>query len=241
MNKMNLMLLLYFIFILFCCLPLFAQYGTSDSLTNERIRCIQKTLNKDRLDIKKWRYGWLYGYGVATIAQGTISSLSEINETKQDMAIGAITSALGVAGMFLSPIKLRSGNIAESLECCPTDNHEDRIIKLNHAEELLKRTAFMEKEAKSWRIHAICGVVNIGSGLVTWLGFKRTLWDGVETFAINTAITEFQIWTSPSRALRDYRDYCNKYIDGGNLYNKPSKLNWTVGFSLNSIHLKLVF
>ncbi len=68
-----------------------------------------------------------------------------------------------------------------------------------------------EKIGRSFKTHAICTAVNLGSGLVTWLGFKRSVWAGLGNFALNEAITETQIFTQPRRAIKDYDNYVNKY------------------------------
>jgi hypothetical protein len=75
---------------------------------------------------------------------------------------------------------------------------------------MLKEIAQREKAGRSWKVHALAGVVDLGSGVITWLGFKRTAMDGLINFAINTVITEAQIWTQPMRAVKDYRRYCTE-------------------------------
>jgi hypothetical protein len=90
-------------------------------------------------------------------------------------------------------------------------------------------------------MHVVTGVVNIGSGLITWLGFKRTFWDGVENFAINTVITEAQIWTQPTRAVKDYQDYCKKYDSvSAPVILKPEKM-WLVRAYPGGIAIEFVF
>ena len=63
----NFITLLLIILFTFYFLPLLAQSEISDSLVLERIQHIQKTLSKDKRDTKVWWYGWLFGYGAATI------------------------------------------------------------------------------------------------------------------------------------------------------------------------------
>jgi hypothetical protein len=79
------------------------------------------------------------------------------------------------------------------------------------SEKLLQQNAMNEKMGRSFKTHAICTAVNLGSGLVTWLGFKRSVWAGLGNFALNEAITETQIFTQPRRAIRDYDNYVKKY------------------------------
>jgi hypothetical protein len=93
----------------------------------------------------------------------------------------------------------------------PENTSSKLTEELIYSEELLKEIAEREKEGRSWKIHALTGAVNVSTGLITWLGFKRSVWDGVEIFALNTVVTELQIWTQPTRAIKDYKNYCEKY------------------------------
>ncbi|MCK7538546.1 MAG: hypothetical protein MZV63_50095 [Marinilabiliales bacterium] len=58
----------------------------------------------------------------------------------------------------------------------------DHPMSPEETSELLKMLAVREKEGRSWKTHAIAGAVNLSSGLITWLGFKRTVWDGIGEF-----------------------------------------------------------
>lgn len=44
----------------------------------------------------------------------------------------------------------------------------------------------------------------IFSSFITWLAFKRSVWDGVSNFLVNSAITKTQIWTQSTSTLIDY-------------------------------------
>ena len=219
------------------CFQLSAQYEASDSMVWKRIQCIQKTLNKDKIITQCWWFGWLAGYSAATLVQATIGFSSNSKSTRQDMGLGAITTSLGILGQFLTPIVPTNG--ADSLASFSENNQENMLVKLIQAEEMLKKVALAEKEARSWKVHAVTGIVNIGGGLITWLGFKRSVWDGATFFALNTIVTEVQIWSMPGRAMKDYRIYCDKFY----LNEKQSayELRWFVGIYPGSIQINLLF
>jgi hypothetical protein len=63
-------------------------------------------------------------------------------------------------------------------------------------------------------MHAVSSAINLSSGMITWLGFDRTIQSGLINFAINEVITEANIWTQPTRAIKDYKNYCEKYKKG---------------------------
>ena len=229
----------YFIVFIIQFLPLSGQDAISDSLIDERLQDIHKLLDQDRINAQRWWYGWLAGYSVATVGQGIVYLSSENKSTKQDMVLGSATTFLGAIGQLLTPIVPRSSSVGDSQ--ISQSISPEQFKELNNSEELLKELALREKEGRSWKVHAVTGAVNIGSGLITWLGFKRSFWNGVENFALNTVITEAQIWTQPTRAIKDYKNYCNKYNSGsGQNVLKPEK-EWLVRVYPGGIIIELNF
>ena len=218
-------------------LRLSAQDVNSDAVITERIQCIQEMLGQDQKPTDLWWWGWLAGYGAATAGQGVVCFLSEDIPTKQDMALGAATTILGVAGQLITP--LNTGRMAELLSDYPDSTPEERLKKLAAAEEFLKKAAATEKFGRSWKNHALYGAVSITSGLITWLGFKRTLWDGIANVALNTVVSEVQIWTQPTRSLKNYRSYCGKYNPAG--VASRTRPEFFVGACPGGIALRMVF
>jgi hypothetical protein len=127
------------------------------------------------------------------------------------------------------------------LKQIPEDTKEARLQKLDNAEEFLKESALREKAGRSWQVHAVAGVVNVSSGLITWLGFKRNMWAGVKNFALNTIITEAQIWTQPTRAVKDYQNYCQRFKTGENPIALKPDISWFASISPGGIEIKIVF
>ncbi|MFH0761020.1 MAG: hypothetical protein V2A67_05920 [Bacteroidota bacterium] len=214
-----------------------AQDENNDSVIKERIQCIQGMLEQDQKSTTIWWWGWLAGYSAATAGQGAVYFLSEDIRTKQDMALGAATTVLGVAGQLITP--LNTGRMAELLSDYPESTPEERLKKLSAAEKFLEKAAATEKFGRSWKNHALYGAVSITSGLITWLGFKRTLWDGIANFALNTVVSEVQIWTQPTRSLKNYQYYCNRYKPVG-VANR-TRPEFFVGACPGGIALRMVF
>ena len=216
-----------------------AQDQLPDSIIADRLQYIQNTLEKDQVNTKLWWYGWLSGYGAATIVQGAFYFGSIDKSTRQDMALGAATTFLGVAGQYITP--LLPGNEPEQLNLLSGNSSLERSNKLIIAEELLNDCAKREQLARSWKNHAMCSAVNLSSGLITWLGFKRSVWAGIGNFALNTAITETQIWTQPTLARRSYKKYQQHYLQGeGDLSYEPEP-KWYLGAYPGGIAIKVVF
>jgi|WetSurMetagenome_2_1015567.scaffolds.fasta_scaffold01580_5 hypothetical protein len=188
--------MIFIIALSFHLLPLDCQTTKPDSISSDRPGEIQKALERDRSDAQFWWYGWLGAYSAATIGQGTVYFTSETRPLRQDMALGSVTTLLGALGQIVTPLIKNEKNINQY-----------------NQESLFSDLAERETAGRSWKVHAVTGVVNIGSGLITWLGFKRTFRDGVENFLLNTAITEAQIWTQPVRAARDYEKYYGENLN----------------------------
>jgi hypothetical protein len=189
-----------------------AQAETPDSLVKESIIYIRNMLDQGKPAANLWWNGWLYGYSAATVVQGAVFLYSDELKTRQDMALGAATTLVGAVGQLIMPMTPASA--PGKLALLPGDTPEERIIKLNKAEELFKASAQREKDGRSWKMHAASSAINLSSGLITWLGFERTIQSGIINFAVNEVITETQIWTQPTRAIKDYKNYCEKYKTG---------------------------
>jgi hypothetical protein len=231
---------IFFVFIfIFQSLNISAQIEIPDSVILERIRLIEKILAKDKPGAGQWWYGWLAGYSAATIGQGAVCFTSNDKGLRQDMSLGAATTLLGVVGQLLTP--MMSSYSPDQLTKIPEDTHEARLQKLNVAEELIKASALREKNGRSWQTHAIAEIVNVSSGLITWLGFKRNMRAGIENFALNTVITEAQIWTQPTKTMKDYQNYCKRFESGEKPVTLKSNINWFAGVSPGGFKIKIVF
>lgn len=195
----------------------FNERQLSDKEIYMRLSTLRSMLDNDQKGAGLWWYGWLGIYCVATIGQGAVACISNDKTIKENMTLGAGTTFFGIVGQFITPLKPNYIDI--QIERLKNLSKEERLIKLIQAEKMLKDQAEYAKIGKSWEPHVLGGVVNMTSGLITWLGYKRSLWDGIENFALNTVVTEIQIWSQPTKAMLDYNIYMDKYklIDSKNL------------------------
>ncbi|MDP4224416.1 MAG: hypothetical protein Q8868_14000 [Bacteroidota bacterium] len=209
------MLLLTFLCLsIFHDLPAISQISDRDTSAQIQLQEFQNRVNRDRIAAQRWWYGWLAGYSAATAGQGVVYFSTDEKTTRQDMALGAATTLLGAIGVLITPIVPWKSSFEKN------DITEGDLSQLNSGinkdAELLKEIARREKEGRSWKMHAITGVVNVGSGLIEWLGFDRSIGDGLINFAINTVITEAQIWTQPVKAIKDYRKFSGSDLSRAN-------------------------
>lgn len=173
--------------------------------TAQRILFLNKSLQSDQQGTKLWWYSWLGFYGAATVGQGAVYFSSSEKTTRQDMALGAATTFAGVVGQFISPFQPVS--FAEKINMLPERTIAEQQDKLSQMEKFLADRSFMETEARKWKAHILPTSINLASGLITWIGFHRTVWDGLVNFGWNCVITETQIWTQPIRAKRALKRY----------------------------------
>jgi hypothetical protein len=233
-------LVIPFLFALhYCFSATSAQDTLPDSLVRERLQIIQIMLDQGKKGANFWWNGWLVGYSVATLAQSAIVISSDNLKTRQDWTLGAITTLLGAAGQIIAP--MTPGYTSDKLEEMPEGTPEENRIKLQEAEKLLEKCALREKSGRSWKMHALDGAVNVSCGFIMWFGFKRTFFEGVENIAINTAICETQIFTQPTRAIRDYNYYCQKYKPGQELSSIQPSVSWYFTLVPGGIGIKMVF
>jgi len=223
----------------FKLIPLPGQASLQDSIASEKSEYLIKMLNHDKKNAQIWWYGWLGGYSAATVVQGIVFFSNDNKSTRQDMALGAATTALGAIGQILTPIVPHHFSLTDSQ--VPGNSSAGQSKEILFYEEFLKEIAAREKKGRSWKMHAITGAVNLSTGLITWLGFKRSVWDGIEIFALNTAVTELQIWTQPTRAIKDYKNYQDKWGSVSGLEPSKPEKEWYVMVYPGGIKVELNF
>ncbi|MBN2415453.1 hypothetical protein JXO52_06410 [bacterium] len=227
------------VILVFICLYGSVRAQVEDALVSERLQAITTMLQSDKPGADRWWYGWLIGYGAATAAQGAIGLSSDEKTVQQDMGLGAATTLLGTAGQLLMPLVPAAA--LKKVAAMPESTPAEREAKLAAAERALEEFARREKSGKSWQTHALSTGVNLASGLVVWLGFKRSLEEGLIYFALNEAVTEIQIWTQPTRAVRDWERYRAQYAPDARLgYGKPPAY-WAVTTGPGRLGVSYVF
>jgi len=206
---------------------------------DERLQTIQSMLDKNERGATGWWYAWIGIYGAATLGQGAVACLSDDKTTREDMILGAGTTLLGAAGQLIAPVK--SGYNPNSFKQTASLTYKKRLDKLKEAEAMLKFQAERAKSGKNWQTHALSTSVNLASGLITWLGFKRSVWAGLGNFALNTVVTEIQIWTEPTKAMKDYQRYSSLYGLTDVAQSKRPVVEWYASIQPNGIRVGLGF
>jgi hypothetical protein len=196
-----------FAILLLLAVQLAAQEASNlgDAEVTNRLAYIQNSFDGGQKAANLWWYGWFIGYSAATVGQVAVYSGSDDEKQRQDMLVGAVTTALGAGGQIVFPLK--AGRFAVRLRAMPADTPEARRVKLAAAEGYLRKAAAQESFGRSWKTQAMATAVNLAAGLTIWLHYDRPAKDGLVTFAIGQIISEVQIFTQPMRAVRDLKEY----------------------------------
>ncbi len=227
--------------LLLCCSfpAVKGQEALPDSLARERIRVIQEMLDQGKKGAKWWWTGWLVGYSGATVVQTAVAITGDDLKTRQDWAQGALSTLLGAAGQLIAP--LTPGYTSDQLRGMPEATSDDVRLKLEEAEKQLEACALREISGRSWKTHVLDGSVNLGLGMIIWFGFHRSFMQGFTNIALNTAVCEAQIFSQPTRAIRNYNRYCQQYDPASSLVELPPAVSWHFTMSPGGLGVKIVF
>ena len=200
------------------------ERALSNEQVTERLAFIENALDSARARAKTWWYGWIAAYSAGAVAMGTLAAThwsdKKIDSETQlevadrdfaeDMLVGSVTFALGVGGLVADPFVPAYG--PNRLRSMPEGTAEERRLKLEEAEELLRRCAGREKDGRGWLTHLLNLGANAAAGLVTVLVFDRPWSDGLFTFATGEAVSLINIFTQPRRAITDLNNYEIKFL-----------------------------
>jgi len=199
----------------------------TDSEVANRLQYIQSSLDGGQKAANLWWYGWLIGYRGATAEQIVAHVRADTEKDRQDTLVGAVTSSFGVIGQLVAPVE--AGRLAVRLRAMPGDTPEARRAKLAAAESFLRRSAAQEEFGRSWKMHAITGAVNLGIGLFLRLRYDRPARDALAIFALGQLVSEVQIFTQPTRAVHDLREYERRSGFGQRSAVGADQPTWYVG------------
>jgi len=186
----------------------------SDEQVKERLGFLENALVSAQPRAKLWWYGWIAGYSAGAVVQGGLAAANwdeegGDNEFAEDMLVGGATCALGATFLLITPFVPATG--PSRLGAVPEGTAEERQAKLLKAEALLRECAKREKEGRGWLTHGLNLGANVAAGLVTVYAFDRPWSDGLVTFAINETVSLLNIFTQPTRAQRDLKNYEIRY------------------------------
>lgn len=196
----------------FLCGLLLASSALADERdreVTERLAFIQAGLDSRAGHAERWWYGWLIGFTAVTVGQAVIALASEDRNVRADFAIGAASSALGILGMFITPVP--RGRVADDLRRLPVSTPDERERALALAEQLLRRTAQGEIAANSWSEYALAGAVAVGSGVAVWYPYDLPVQGGVK-IGVGLLVGSARNLTAPTGGRTAWIAYRSRYL-----------------------------
>lgn len=145
---------------------------------------------------KLWQTGWTAFYAASTAFNAYRGSEASDADDRFDARVSAVTSAMGLGDMLLSPLP-PVYEAAQAQYRGATGNPDRR-------RELLLRLAQSENTPYRWQSRIAPGLVNAAAGLVIGLGDNRPE-DGVVQFATGMLVNEIKLWTRPTHVRRQLR------------------------------------
>jgi hypothetical protein len=174
---------------------------------SQQIHWIQSSLDAGGASAKRWQYGWCTAYGGLTyLYAGQSLTLDEPNQSKDryDTMVNSVASFAGLVGTLAFPLKTYAA--AETLKGMPESTQAQKQAKLQQAEALLRESAEREALGRSWQAHAFGAAVSALAGVAVACDDGRG-GDGLIMFATNLLVSEIQIFTTPTRATKDWQRY----------------------------------
>ncbi len=190
---------------IFMTLPASAEEKAplSEAEIEQRLAFIEARLNEGRTGARVWQYGWTGFFAANTALQGYMVAKSNDGDNKTRYAVDATKFAAGLALMLLRPLPAVKG--AAPAEAMVADTKAQKLARLNTAEDLLRVNARRAEERKSWARHLAAITVNlVGSTAIAAIGDIK---DAAVSNVTGIAISQFHIWSQPSRAIDDLAAY----------------------------------
>ncbi len=226
----------------------------SDEQVKEQMSFIENALYSAQPRAKAWWFGWISGYSAGAVVMGGLAA-AHWNDKKldpatqrdvpdrgfaEDMLVGSATFALGVGGLVIDPFVPAYG--PNRLRAMPAGTSEERRLKLQKAEELLRECARRERDGRGWLAHLLNLGANAAAGLVTVLAFDRPWSDGLLTFVTGEAVSLMNIYTQPRRAVSDLHNYEIRYLGKQGAYlRSPGERTFYFGLSPGGFSLRVSF
>ncbi|MGA3121671.1 MAG: hypothetical protein ABSF69_12975 [Polyangiaceae bacterium] len=193
--------------------------GLADVDAEARLAFLARSFDREIRDLDLWSWTWGSIYVGAAVAQGVAISLVSDAGLHKDLAVGAVSAAIGSASLFGLPLTI-------TLPLRTARRHWSDVPRcrlLGQAEDTLIHAEKKQRLSAGWVPHV--GNLAFNAGLVAVLGWGFGRWKSAAISAgIGTAVGEVNVLTQPHHladALERYR--AGKLDDG-----TASSIRWSV-------------
>lgn len=182
-----------------------------DAEIEARIAFIEERLEGSRRHAHLWNLGWWIANGVG-VATGTAEVAAA--DDGSERAAGVVTVVLSLGGFayqhFL-PMRARFG--ADPIRDLPDRTHEEKVARLEKAQELLEYDAERATAQLDWKAHVgNAAVAAAATGIVLASGDRKS-----PAFLTGAQVLlggEAQFWTEPAAPRRNIEDYVRRFRIG---------------------------
>lgn len=190
------------------CVLGFAAAANAQDRTEQRYQFIVRELERGEGTSSLWWNGWVGGFAVATAGQTVLALTLKDRGWRIDNAVGAASSGLGLIGTLLEPRTPITA--AAELDAMDASTPRARALRLQKAEALLLQAAQEEIDGRSWFPHVAGAATTVAASAVLWYGYERYE-SGWLNIIGGVLVTELQIATRPTAAIRSYQAYYDRF------------------------------
>ena len=184
--------------------------GLPDTVIEKRIRFLEERLVAHKEHAQIWYWAWMAVNSGATVGLSIAAGVTDDTPDRVDFASQAGLAALGVADLLFRPLEARYG--ADPIRSMPEATREQKLIKLQAAEDLLYRNAARAAQRHDWVFHLMNVVLNVGVGIATGAARDRT--QGAISAGAGVVGGEIYILAQPAGPEEDWEKYQTMISDG---------------------------
>lgn len=160
------------------------------------VQTLLSAFNKSQTQARYWQYGWT-GFYTASLGYNIYqANEADSQNNRYDARVSAVTSALGLAGLWYNPLLYSPAR--QALEAIKRNPHLSQSEKDAKSLPLLIEVANDEASRQSWKARIAPFIVNLAAGLVIGVGDHRP-GAGALQFGLGMAVSELRIRTQPTQ------------------------------------------
>lgn len=197
-----------------------------DAAVSARIAYIQSLLDAEQGEASRWWRTWTATYAGLAVAQGAGATLFENDGRRAALAMGAMSSSLGLFTLVAVPFPVATAG--DQLRAVTAGTPAERIRKLLFAEKLYRVSARSEAfRATPWP-HFIALALTGGASLTLWLHFDAPGSAAIQLLG-GMALAEAQILTQPRGVIEAWRREGRQLSYGSPApASRRARIEWTV-------------
>jgi hypothetical protein len=186
-----------------------AAEAETDAEVRAKTARIEAALAAGEDDARLWWNGWLIGFGVATVGEATVAIVTKNEDQRHSTAVGAVESGLGVLGVLFASRAAFTGR--ETIASMDASTPEARRERLRVAQKVLDDAADEQALGRSPLAHFAALAVNMTGTSILWWHYHQ-YFDGWLNLVVGTLVSEAQILTHPTSALRARRAIALRFV-----------------------------